>query len=274
MLDFENLISLLVPISFSALASGFVAGLFGVGGGIILVPAIVFTLEFLNFNPIITMHIGIATSLMLIIPTSISSILGHHKMGLVNYSIIFRLAPFIVIGSIFGAIIAQQISGDSLKLLFGCMAIIASINMMKKIQFVIGDKMPSTILFNSLSGFIIGSSSSMVGIGGGALSVPLMNLFSIPPHHATGTASALGLFIALPSAITFAFADFTFADLPPWTIGMISIPIFIVFSPLTIIGAQIGVKISHNMKGLILRKFFSIFLFLMALRMIFMALKF
>ena len=272
MLDFNNLLILLVPNSLSALTSGLIAGLFGVGGGIILVPAIVFTLEYLNFNPLITMHIGIATSLMLIIPTSISSIIGHHKMGVVDYSIIFHLAPYIVIGSIFGAKIAQQFSGESLKLLFGCMAIIASINMMREIQLVIGNKMPRTILFNSLSGFIIGSSSSMVGIGGGALSVPLMNFFSTPQHNATGTASALGLLIAVPSAITFSFADISFIDSPPWTLGMISIPVFIVFSPLTIIGAQIGVKIAHNMNGLILRKVFSVFLFLMALRMIFIAL--
>lgn len=272
-MDVDSIYLLIIPISLSGLLSGIIAGLFGVGGGIILVPSIVFTLDYLDFNPLITMHIGIATSLMLIIPTAISSVLGHHRMGVVDYSIIYRLTPSIVIGSVLGATIAQKISGDNLRLLFAFMAIFVSINMMRQIQFVIGKKMPENIMFNSVAGFIIGSFSSMVGIGGGALSVPLMNFFSTPHHLATGTASALGLVIAIPSAITYCFAHFSISDFPPWTLGLVSIPVFIVFVPLTIIGAQIGVKIAHKMNGLILRKVFSIFLFLMALRMIFVAIK-
>ena len=158
-MDSNSLLSLIIPISISGLCSGIIAGLFGVGGGIILVPAIVFTLEFLGFNPSITMHIGVATSLALIVPTAVSSTWGHHKKGVVDHHIIKNLFFAIIIGSFLGAIFAQKVSGDGLRLIFGIMAAFASFNMMRKVQFIVGEKMPSIISVNSLMGLIIGSIS-------------------------------------------------------------------------------------------------------------------
>ena len=266
-------ISLIIPIAIGGISSGIIAGLFGVGGGIILVPSIVFTLEFLDYNQNITMHIAVATSLALIIPTAISSTWGHYKKNVVDLGIINQFLFPIIIGSIFGAFYAQQVSGDGLRLLFGVIAIFSSINMMKKNQFILGQTMPKNISFNSLTGFVIGSFSAMVGIGGGALSIPLMNIFSVMQHKATGTASAIGLIIAVPSTIVYLFSDMNKLNFPEWTIGMVYLPVFIVFVPLTIIGAQLGVALAHRLNGLILRRIFSIFLLIMALRMIYVGLQ-
>ena len=271
-MDFNSLLSLIIPISISGLFAGIIAGLFGVGGGIILVPAIVFTLDFLGFNPSITMHIGVATSLALIVPTAVSSTWGHHKKGVVDHHIIKNLFFAIIIGSFLGAIFAQKVSGDGLRLLFGIMSAFASFNMMRKVQFIVGEKMPTNISVNSLMGLIIGSISAMVGIGGGALSIPLMNAFSVAQHRATGTASAIGLVIAIPSTIIYLMAETSHLNFPEWSMGMIYLPVFLVFLPLTIFGAQIGVNIAHKVEGLFLRRIFSIFLLIMALRMIYLAL--
>ena len=113
----------------------------------------------------------------------------------------------------------------------------------------------------------------MVGIGGGALSIPLMNIFSVMQHKATGTASAIGLIIAIPSTIVYLFSDMNKLSFPEWTIGMVYLPVFIVFVPLTIMGAQLGVALAHRLDGLILRRIFSIFLLIMALRMIYVGLQ-
>ena len=152
------------------------------------------------------------------------------------------------------------------------MAAFASFNMMRKVQFIVGEKMPTNISVNSLMGLIIGSISAMVGIGGGALSIPLMNAFSVAQHRATGTASAIGLVIAIPSTIIYLMAKTSHLSFPEWSIGMIYLPVFLVFLPLTIFGAQIGVNIAHKLDGLFLRRIFSVFLLIMAIRMIYLAL--
>ena len=270
-MDFSTLLSLIIPISISATSAGLIAGLFGVGGGIILVPAIAFTLDFVGYSPSITMHIGVATSLALIVPTAISSTWGHYKKGVVDFHIIKKLYLFILIGAFFGAILAQSISGNGLRLIFGVIAIISSFNMMKKNQIIFGNVMPNNFSLNSFIGFIIGSLSAMIGIGGGTLSIPLMNAFSVDQHRATGTASAIGLIIAVPSTIIYMFANTSEFEFPDWSIGMVYLPVFMVFVPLTIIGAQIGVSLAHKLDGLLLRRIFSIFLLIMATRMIYIA---
>ena len=164
-MDFSTLTTLIIPISIGGILSGIIAGLFGVGGGIILVPTIVFTLEFLNYDQSITMHIAVATSLALIIPTAISSSWGHFKKNVVDLNIIRNFFIAIIIGSILGALFAQRISGDGLRILFGIMATFASFNMLQRNQFILGSEMPRSLSFNLLIGFIIGSFSSMVGIG-------------------------------------------------------------------------------------------------------------
>ena len=141
--------------------------------------------------------------------------------------------------------------------------------MIKKNQIIFGNVMPNNFSLNSFIGFIIGSLSAMIGIGGGTLSIPLMNAFSVDQHRATGTASAIGLIIAIPSTMIYMFANTSEFEFPDWSIGMVYLPVFMVFVPLTIIGAQIGVSLAHKLDGLLLRRIFSIFLLIMATRMIY-----
>ena len=269
--NINEIINLLVVLAIAAAVAGFMAGLLGVGGGIMLVPAIAFTLDFVGYSPSITMHIGVATSLALIVPTAISSTLGHYKKGVVDFQIIKKLYLFILIGAFFWAILAQSISGNGLRLIFGVIAIISSFNMMKKNQIIFGNVMPNNFSLNSFIGFIIGSLSAMIGIGGGTLSIPLMNAFSVDQHRATGTASAIGLIIAVPSTMIYMLANTSEFEFPDWSIGMVFLPVFMVFVPLTIIGAQLGVILAHKINGLILRRIFAIFLLIMATRMIYIA---
>lgn len=251
--------------------AGVLAGLLGVGGGIVIVPVLFLLFPLLGVEPDIVMHLAVGTSLATIIPTSIMSARAHHKKGGVDLDLLKSWAPAIFLGVIIGGYLGSNTKSDTLTMIFAIVAIIVAINMVfRKEGFKLSDTFPSGIL-RSIMGFIIGGFSVVMGIGGGTLSVPTLTLFNYPIRRAVGTASAIGLIIALPGTITFILSGLGTPGLPSGSFGYLNILGFLSIVPATMITAPIGAKIAHAIDPSKLRLAFAFFLFLTSMRMFYVS---
>lgn len=248
--------------------AGVLAGLLGVGGGIILVPAFYYAFSSLGYNSPQLMQICLATSLATIIFTSIRSVLSHHKKGAVDWDILKTWAPGIVIGAFIGVFIAAGLRSDTLLMIFGTLALIIGFYMaFSQANWRLGDTMPTGIKRAVLSP-IVGFLSVLMGIGGGSLGVPIMTLHGRPIHRAVATAAGFGLIIAVPSAITFLLTPIPDAGRPPFNIGHVNIAAFLVIISMTMLTAPIGAKLAHSLDPKPLKRVFAVFLILVALNML------
>lgn len=241
----DNLTVILSLIGTGVFA-GLLAGMLGVGGGIVIVPVLFFLFQALGVSPESAMVIATATSLATIVPTSVSSIRAHNKKGNVDFDLLKAWAVFILIGVLAGSYLVTQVNPTFLTLLFGIIATLSALNML------IGKK---DALFQGLPGrggqsimaTCIGLFSSMVGIGGGTLTVPTLTFCNYPAHKAVGTAAAVGLIISLPAAITLLFAGATPTDAPFATYGYVNLLGFACIVPLTVLFAPIGATIASKL---------------------------
>ena len=252
---------LIITFLLTGLLSGFLAGLLGVGGGIIIVPVVYFILLSLGYSNDIAMHVSVASSLAIIVFTSISSIRSHLKLGNVETTIIRKWFFGIIIGSILGSLTASKINGEILVLIFASLAFLISLNMFfqKNIKIISKD-IPNLFILNFIISGNIGFLSSLIGIGGGSFSVPTLSIFSKKIHQAVGTSSVLGFFIAFPGAISYILSGIREENLPPYSIGYVNILIVLIIASTSIFTANIGAKISSKIDKNTLRKIFAIFL--------------
>jgi uncharacterized membrane protein YfcA len=258
--------SILVLLA-TGIIAGLLAGLLGVGGGIVIVPILFLLLPFLGVDASVLMHVAIGTSLATIIPTSIISARAHHSRGGIDLDLIKSWGPSIFWGVIVGGYIGSIVKGDVLILIFAVVSILVAINMaFRKEGMTISDTLPMGKIRYVIA-FIIGSFSVIMGIGGGTLAVPILTVLNYPIKRAVGTASAIGLIIAIPGTVTFILSGIGQADLPPGNIGYINFYAFALIVPATIFMAPIGVKLAHSINSDSLRKIFSLFLFLTSMRM-------
>lgn len=252
--------------------AGFMAGLFGIGGGIIIVPVLEFTLGKLGVDPAIRMHVAVATSLAIIIPTSLSSARAHHQRQAVDMAIVKRWALFILGGALAGAWIASQVHSRVLAMVFASFALLVALKMIVLPKsHNVTDGVPQAALV-AIIPTTIGCLSSMMGIGGGTFSVIALTLFNQPIHRAVGTAALLGLFISLPGTMGFMVAGWNDARLPPGSLGYVSLLGFALIAPVTVMTAPLGAKIAHSFSEKKLGMLFGIFLLLAATRMFYKAL--
>lgn len=262
----DNLTVILSLIGTGVFA-GLLAGMLGVGGGIVIVPVLFFLFQALGVSPESAMVIATATSLATIVPTSVSSIRAHNKKGNVDFDLLKAWAVFILIGVLAGSYLVTQVNPTFLTLLFGIIATLSALNML------IGKK---DALFQGLPGrggqsvmaTCIGLFSSMVGIGGGTLTVPTLTFCNYPAHKAVGTAAAVGLIISLPAAITLLFAGATPTDAPFATYGYVNLLGFACIVPLTVLFAPIGATIASKLDAGLLKKIFAVVLIITGLRML------
>lgn len=252
----------------AGLFAGLLAGLLGVGGGIVVVPVLYHLFTQLDLDPAIRMHLAVGTSLATIIPTAISSARSHHKKQAVDFTLLKSWGPAIAVGVLIGATIASFLSGESLQAVFGIVALVVALNMaFGKQSWRLGDQLPNEPA-RGLMGVVIGGFSSMMGIGGGTLSVPIMTLFNVPVHRAVGTASAIGLIIAVPGAISFVISGWGVDGLPPFSLGHVSLLGFALIVPMTILAAPWGAKLAHALPVVWLKRAFAVFLALTGVRML------
>jgi uncharacterized membrane protein YfcA len=246
--------------------AGVLAGLLGVGGGIILVPAFFYVFNALGYPDFQLMQVCLATSLATIIVTSIRSVMAHNKKGAVDWEILRSWALGIVLGAVVGFFIASSLRSATLQMIFGVLAIIVGLYMtFGKAHWRVGDAMPKGVARIVLSP-VIGFLSVLMGIGGGSFGVPTMSLYNVPIHRAVATAAGFGVIIAVPSVIGFLTVDLQYP--PPFTIGAVNLPAFILVIAMTLITAPWGAALAHRMDPKPLKRVFGVFLMLVAINML------
>ena len=264
--------SVLLPLAALLLVTGafagIIAGLLGVGGGIVLVPAFLFIFTQLGFESAYVMQICLATSLATIIVTSIRSVAKHHAKGAVDVDILKTWAPGIVIGAGAGVVLANLLGSDALRAIFGGLVFFVGLWILfGRDHWRLADDMPTGPLRAVLS-TVVGALSTLMGIGGGSFGVPLMTLFGRPIHRAVATAAGFGLLIAVPSVIGFLMSPVPEDVRPPFTIGSVNLIAFVLVIAMTWLTTPIGVTIAHKMNPRPLKLIFGAFLLLVAIRML------
>ena len=248
---------LIIYLLIGAIA-GFTAGLFGVGGGLIIVPILYIVFTQMNYDPNVIMHIAVGTSLATIIVTSISSVTAHHKKGAVLWRVFRNLAPGLVLGSFLGAGVADLMSGQHLQLLIGVFAVWMAYKMFRGAHAVIDPNrhLPSAALQFAAGGGI-GIASAIFGIGGGSLTVPFLNRHGVVMQKAVATSAACGLPIAVAGTIGFMwFGAREHIDVSN-TIGYVHIYAFLGISTMSFITAKFGAKVAHRLSAAMLKKCFA-----------------
>lgn len=252
---------------FTGAVAGLLAGLLGVGGGIVIVPVLFNMFGVLNLPQEWAMHVAVATSLATIIPTSIFSMRAHWKKGNVDVDLLKVWAVWAFVGATIGTILAGQFKSWMLTAIFAVVASLVAINMASRDGLKVADSLPASKPKNAIMSFFIGGFSVTMGIGGGTLSVPTLSAFNFPIHRAVGTAAALGLPIAIPGVIGFAIAGWGVEGRPPLSIGFINIIGFLLIFPLSSLMAPYGAAIAHKLNRVWLRRAFALFLGVTAVRM-------
>lgn len=265
----EIYLPLILLMLASGLVGGVMAGLMGIGGGIVIVPVLEYALGFIGVDPTIRMHVAVATSLATIIPTSISSSRAHHKRGAVDFSLVRKWGPAIFLGAAFGSWLAAQVETTVLTAIFAIVALFVATKMILPMEKVrLTDGVPGGILGSVFPG-IIGGVSTMMGIGGGALSVTTLTIFNVPIHRAVGTSAFFGLLIAVPGTIGFMIMGQGNMALPIGSVGFVNVIGFLILSPATFLAAPLGVKIAHSLSQRQLSMTFGAFLMIVAARMMY-----
>ncbi|QFT59424.1 Sulfite exporter TauE/SafE [Sulfitobacter sp. THAF37] len=254
-------------LAFIGAFAGVLAGLLGVGGGIVLVPAFFYAFQTLGYDGPQLMQMCLATSLATIIVTSVRSVLSHNRKGAVDWSILRGWAPGIVIGAVAGMLVVAQLRSTTLQGIFGALALIIGLYMgLGRSEWRLGAAMPTGLLRAALSP-AVGFLSVLMGIGGGSFGVPLMSLYAVPIHRAVATAAGFGVLIAVPSVIGFLLVPMT-VNAPPYTLGTVNLVAFGIVIAMTLITAPLGVRLAHAMDPKPLKRVFAVFLILVALNMI------
>jgi uncharacterized protein len=260
---------LLAAVLCAGAAGGLLAGLLGVGGGIVIVPALDIAITTAGVAPADALHVAVATSMATIVPTSISSSRSHARRGSVDPSVIRRWSLPIVLGALAGALAASRIEARVLSGVFGVVALLAALKMVLPLgRSALRPDLPRGLAGAAIP-FVIGAVSAMMGIGGGTLSVPSMTLCGIPVHRAVGTAALLGLWISVPATIGYLLAETGGAVLPPWTIGLVSLPGFVLVGVVSWFVAPLGAKLAHALDRRRLSVAFGAFLLVVAARMLY-----
>jgi len=250
------------------LIAGLLAGLFGLGGGVIIVPVLVWIFSAYNFPEAIIMIMAVATSLSTIVFTSVASILTHHKLGAIKWDSVKRLSPGILLGAGFGAVVADYIEADVLKYFFVAYLLYVSIRMAwpqnNKVK-VVGK---ITIKVGYFVGLGIGFLSSLLGIGGGTLTVPFLLSRKLAMKNAVAVSSVCGLPIAISSTVSYMVLGRNVDLLPEWSLGYIYFPALAGIIICSVFTAPIGAKLANKLPAKQLKRYFSMVLFLIAFKMI------
>ncbi len=251
-------------MAFTAIVVGFVAGLFGIGGGLITVPFLYYIFNDQGIDPRYIMHLAVGTSFAIIIPTSISSVLTHHKFNAVDFSIVKSYGIFVIIGVVLGTLFAASLKTKSLVLFFSIVIFFLAFYLIllkeKEKNVILKIKLHLKIILGLIVGFI----SAPMGIGGAIMNVPILKFFGYSINKAIGSAAAIGFLIASFGAFGFLITgDYLKTNLP-LSIGFINIPAFLIFIPITTLMARIGAKTVHRIDKQKISKLFGFFLLIIA----------
>jgi uncharacterized protein len=264
--ELSALLPMLVALLVIGAFAGVIGGLLGVGGGIVLVPAFFYAFGTLGFGGDQLMQVCVATSMATIVITSLRSVSGHHKKGAVDWQVLKDWGPALALSAALGTFVASRVPSTTLQAVFGALAGLAGLWMaFGRDDWRLAPQMPAQPTRSALAGGV-GFFSAMMGIGGGTFGVPLMTLYNMPIHRAVATASGFGVLIAVPAVIGFLFLPVT--DAPPYSVGAVNLPAFLVVIGTTLLTTPLGVRLAHAMNPKPLKRAFAVFLTLVALNML------
>ncbi len=262
-----ELINLLFVLAVAAAGAGFMAGLLGVGGGIVMVPALYYAFTVLDFDIVTRMHLSVGTSLAIIIPTSIISTMTHKEYDAVDFKMVRSFGVFILAGVIGGTFLAVNLKTPALVLFFSIFALMVGLFFIFLREKLVDNPKQISAIVKNISGVIIGFISVPLGIGGGSLMVPFMRTFGYDIRKSIGTAAAVGFLIAITGTITMITGGKIIDNVnTPYSVGYINLLGFAVFVPVTMVMARIGAKVVHKIDKKLLSKIFGIFLILVSIR--------
>ncbi|WP_176592105.1 sulfite exporter TauE/SafE family protein [Sphingobium sp. EM0848] len=272
-----DMLSFLVPLVAmlgAGLFAGFAAGIFGIGGGFVVVPALFVVLPLLGGTHDAIAHVAIGTSAATIIVTSIRSLLAHAKRGAVEFEVLKTWAPWIILGDGVGVMLAGHVDGHILTMIFAIGVFLMSLNFLlpKVGGKVISDEMPSGIARVGIAGGL-GTFSALLGIGGGTIAIMVMTLCGRSIHRAIATASGIGTLIAIPSAIGFALIGLKESGLPWGSLGYVNLPATLAIASMSILTAPLGVAAAHSLPAGLLKRVFGVYLVIIAFVMFRNAIK-
>ena len=266
-IDLGELINLLFVLGVAAAVAGFLAGLLGVGGGIIMVPALYYAFTVLDFDIITRMHLSVGTSLAIIIPTSIISTKTHMEYDAVDFKMVKSFGIFILFGVIGGTFLAVNLKTAALVLFFSIFAFIVGLFFIFLREKLLENPKEISDLVKNISGIVIGFISVPLGIGGGSLMVPFMRTFGYDIRKSIGTAAAVGFLIAVSGSITMILGGKIINNVStPFSIGYINLLGFLVFVPVTTVMARLGAKAVYRIDKKLLSKIFGTFLIIVSIR--------
>ena len=273
-LDQNQIIFIIIAMAISAVPVGFMAGLFGIGGGLITVPVLFYIFNSVGLDQTYVMHLAVGTSFSIIIPTSIISTMTHMKYKAVDLKIVKTFGIFVILGVIFGTIFAANLKTASLILFFSIMTMFFALIFLTSKEKINPKQKEINLFFRTILGFFSGFLSAPMGIGGGIINTPILKMFGYSINKAIGSSAAIGFLIALIGAMGFVVTGSYFNVKVPLSIGFVNIPAFLIFVPITMFMAKVGAKTVHKVDKKLIGKLFGIFLFLVSCRLFYEYLNF
>ena len=264
----NQILFFLLIMAVTAIVAGFFAGFFGIGGGIITVPCLFYIFGAVGIDKSFIMHLAVGTSFAIIVPTAIMSVFTHYKHQAVDFGIIKTYGIFVVIGVIIGSFFAASMETTSLVLFFSIIIYLLALNLIF-LKDKTKIKLKFTLLQRTVLGFIVGFTSSLMGIGGAIMNVPILKFVGYTINKAIGSAASIGFLISVFGFLGFLVSGIMFKTDIPLSVGFINIPAFLIFIPLTVVMAKVGASTIHKIKREIIAKLFGFFLIIIASRFLY-----
>ncbi len=265
-LPFGEIVQFVAVLLVGGAFMGFIAGLLGIGGGAVLVPILYELFRILGVDPVSLMHVSVATSLAVIIPTSIQSARKHDERGAVDRDLLRDIALPVVLGVLIGTVIAKFVPGGTLKAVYiGVCTFVASKLISGEGTWQLGTQMPEGRLGKAI-GMVIGILSTLIGVGGGAMMTSYMTLYGRSIHRSVATSAGLGPIIAVPATLGYVWAGWNIENLPIGSLGYVSLLGAVIAAPASVLTAPIGVSLAHGISRRALELSFAAFLIMVAIR--------
>ena len=264
----DQILFFLLIMSVTAVVAGFFAGFFGIGGGIITVPCLFYIFGAVGIDKSFIMHLAVGTSFAIIVPTAVMSVFTHYKHKAVDFAVVRTYGIFVVIGVIIGSFFAASMQTKSLVLFFSIIMYLLALNLIF-LKDKTKIKLKFSLLQRTFLGFIVGFVSSLMGIGGAIMNVPILKFVGYTINKAIGSAASIGFLISVFGCLGFLVSGTLIKSDIPLSVGFINIPAFLIFIPITVMMAKVGASTVHRIKREIITKLFGFFLIIIASRFLY-----
>ena len=264
----NQILFFLLIMSVTAVFAGFFAGFFGIGGGIITVPCLFYIFGAVGIDKSFIMHLAVGTSFAIIVPTAMMSVFTHYKHKAVDFGVLKTYGVFVVLGVVIGTFFAASMNTKSLVLFFSVIIYLLALNLIF-LKDKTKIKLKFSLLQRTVLGFVVGFVSSLMGIGGAIMNVPILKFVGYTINKAIGSAASIGFLISVFGCMGFLVSGILIKNNLTLSIGFINIPAFLIFIPITIVMAKVGATTVHKMKREIITKLFGFFLILIASRFLY-----